>query len=532
MKITTIILSLLLCANAVYTQTTGRSKSGSFGPALPPAKLEISTEFIDPSGNGFLDASENALLKVSVTNSGGSAAKNVVVTLSVVPSVSGFRLSQSSLVFGDILPKAAVVKSADVSAAENIKTAAATIQMIATDDRGVKSESRSVTITTKEVIAAKDKTPPTIDLKQPVLLSARGVKVKFDDMNKTETASIAVSGVASDESGIAMVLINGHEAPLSSTKEGTSFTDDVLLTLGKNEIEIKAVDKFGNERMLKFEMTREAEMLLAKKHIPKNLFKGQRWGVIVGISDYKDPELPDLRYADKDAEAFYDFLTKPLEEGGGGVSKANVRYLVNDQATTSNVREALTDFLKSAIEEDIVYIYFAGHGAPDPDRPKVLYLLTHDSKLSKLGGTAIKMQEVQDILRDYVAAKTVLVFADACHSRGVSGSLATRALATPDLVNEFLSDLARSRASTCTFSASDVDQLSQEDKRWGGGHGVFTYYLIEALKGAADSDKDNIVRLGEVLLYVNDKVRRETKSQQSPMPSGSYDASLPLTVVP
>jgi len=214
------------------------------------------------------------------------------------------------------------------------------------------------------------------------------------------------------------------------------------------------------------------------------------------------------------------------------VAKTNVRYLANEQATSVNVREALTDFLKSAIEEDIVFIYFAGHGAPDPDRPKVLYLLTHDSQLSRLASTSIKMQEVQDALHDYCAAKTVLVFTDACHSRGVSGALATRALASPDLVNEYFSELARSRESSLSFSASDVNQLSQEDRKWGGGHGVFTYYILEGLKGAADFDKDNIVRLGELTQYVSDHVRRETRSQQSPISSGSYDGILPLTIVP
>jgi uncharacterized caspase-like protein len=105
-------------------------------------------------------------------------------------------------------------------------------------------------------------------------------------------------------------------------------------------------------------------------------------------------------------------------------------------------------------------------------------------------------------------------------------------LASPQLVNEFLSDLGRSRPSTLTLSASDVDQLSQEDKKWGGGHGVFTYHLIEGFRGKADSDKDKIVRLGELIFYVNEKVRRDTKAQQSPICSGAFDVNLPLTIVP
>jgi uncharacterized caspase-like protein len=178
-----------------------------------------------------------------------------------------------------------------------------------------------------------------------------------------------------------------------------------------------------------------------------------------------------------------------------------------------------------------VFIYFAGHGAPDPDRPKILYLLTFDSDLNRLAATSVKMQEIQDALRDYITAKSVLVFADACHSRGVTGGATTRAFASPELVNDYLAELARARASTLTFSASDVNQLSQEDKRWGGGHGVFTHYLLEGLRGKADLNQDQMVRLGELTQYVSDNVRRETRSQQSPISSGNFDINLPLTIV-
>ena len=46
------------------------------------------------------------------------------------------------------------------------------------------------------------------------------------------------------------------------------------------------------------------------------------------------------------------------------------------------------------------------------------------------------------------------------------------------------------------ISAADENQLSQEDTKWGGGHGVFTWYLLEGLKGEADFDKNNQVNIG------------------------------------
>ena len=57
---------------------------------------------------------------------------------------------------------------------------------------------------------------------------------------------------------------------------------------------------------------------------PKQYFEDnhiQRYAVVVGISDYKDPKIPDLKYADADAQAFYDFITSPI---GGNFNKENV----------------------------------------------------------------------------------------------------------------------------------------------------------------------------------------------------------------
>ena len=379
----------------------------------------------------------------------------------------------------------------------------------------------------------KDTTPPTIEIVEPANASPRGLKIAAEKGLVVSTSSIAVRGIARDSSGITIVNVNEREAQLTPVNGGCEFSSQVLLTIGENDIEVKATDKYGNEQTERFKVVRKVAIAEdPRSKIRRDLFKGQRWAVVVGISDYKDNEIPDLRYAHEDARAFFDLLVKPLEEGGMEVPKTNIRFLVDDQATYTNVREAFTDFLKNAMEEDIVFIYFAGHGAPDPDRPNVLYLLTHDSDMKRLNATSIRMNEVENALKDFVMAKKVTVFADACHSRGVAGGAATRALASPELVNQYLWDLAQARSSTLTFSASDRNQLSQEDKRWGGGHGVYTYHLIEGMKGKADFDKDGIVRLGELVQYVSDQVRRDTKSQQSPIPSGSYDVNMPLTVVP
>ncbi len=381
---------------------------------------------------------------------------------------------------------------------------------------------------------AKDATPPAITILEPIEVVQRGMRIARDSGIVAKVGALTVRGIALDSSGVAIVKVNDREAVLKPVKGGVEFTADVLLVFGANVIEIDAIDANQNVGKESIRVMREVMIARSESKLPETkLFKGyQVWAAIVGLSEYKSPDIPSLRYADRDAEAFYDFLVTPLEAGGRGVPKGNIRKLINKDATKTNIQEAIFDFMKSALEEDIAIIYFAGHGAPDPTRPNVPYLLAYDSDLERPAATAVKMQEVQDAIRDYIKAKKIVVFADACHSAGVSTNVAMRGTANASLINQFLEEIAKAGNSVLTFSASESNEYSQESQNWGGGHGVFTYHILEGLKGKADSDTDRIVRLGELVDYVNINVRRDTKSMQHPTPSPTpWDRNLPFSIV-
>jgi len=380
----------------------------------------------------------------------------------------------------------------------------------------------------------KDTTPPSITVLEPIEVVKRGMKLARDSGVVAKVGAMTIRGIALDSSGVAIVRVNDREAILKPVKGGVEFTAEVLLVFGMNVIEIDAYDALQNVGKETIKVMREVVVAGNESLLPQTkLFKGfQVWAAIVGISEYKSTDIPSLRYADRDAEALYDFLVTPLEQGGRGVAKSNIRKLINKEATKTNIQEAIFDFMKSALEEDIAIIYFAGHGAPDPTRPNVPYLLAYDSDLARPAATAVKMQEVQDAIRDYIKAKKIIVFADACHSAGVGTNVAMRGVANAGLINQFLEEIAKSGNSVLTFSASESNELSQESQSWGGGHGVFTYYILEGLKGKADSDQDKIIRLGELVDYVNLNVRRDTKSLQHPTPSPTpWDRNLPFSIV-
>jgi len=261
--------------------------------------------------------------------------------------------------------------------------------------------------------------------------------------------------------------------------------------------------------------------------IPAPASNGLRWAVVVGISKYQDSRIPALRYAESDAKSFHRWL---VSAEGGGYAPANVKLLTGVDATTVNIRDALFAWLQHAVAEDQVTIYFAGHGSSDsPDSTDNLFLLPYDTDYSHISSTAFPMWDVETALKRYIKARRVVVIADACHSAGVGEGYdiarrAGRGMKVNPIENG-LDRLASLEEGTCVISASSGSQTSQEGEQWGGGHGVFTYYLLKGLRGEADFSSSGRITLGKLTQYVSEQVRRETRSAQTPIVSGRYDPS-------
>jgi len=245
----------------------------------------------------------------------------------------------------------------------------------------------------------------------------------------------------------------------------------------------------------------------------------ERWAVIVGIGRYQSDDIRDLAFAGADAEAVYRFLTSAP---AGPFQEDHVLFLRDEEATGAAMREALFVFLQKAHRDDLVVIYFAGHGAPDSARPDNLYLLPYDTNLRSMAATGFPMWDVKTALRRQIAAERVIVIADACHSAG-----AREGMTEENPIAGGFSDLfTPSRRLIMTAAAEN--ELSFEDARW-GGHGVFTHFLLEALEGAADGDGNGIVTFTEAFDYVARRVSEATGGRQNPQRAGLGD--IPLAVV-
>jgi len=248
----------------------------------------------------------------------------------------------------------------------------------------------------------------------------------------------------------------------------------------------------------------------------------KRWAVVIGVGQYGSADIPDLEFARSDAESVYEFLKS---DAAGPFD--DVLFLADEEATGAAMRQALFVFLQQADWNDLVVIYYAGHGAPDPTRPENLYLLPSDADINALAATGFPMWDVKTALRRQIAAERVLVIADACHAAGTADGDVPGGTGANAIAGGFSQLFTPSRRLMMT--AANTNEFSLEDARW-GGHGVFTHFLLEALQGKGDLDSDGIVTFTEVFDYVANNVRTATDGRQNPQRSGFGD--IPLAVVP
>lgn len=390
----------------------------------------------------------------------------------------------------------------------------------------------AATVESVPLTSGADRQPPEVRLTRPAgvvrLAGAAG--------------RVSVSGVAFDDSGVvASVAVNGRPARLSPAagarglsvgtgggpasplpKGAVSFEAAVALSANTTALVVEARDGAGN-------LTRLTLPVRRREPAVSGAFKGRKFALVVGVSRYRHHGggLDDLAYADVDARALRDFLQS---REGGGFAPGDITYLENEQATVEAVRGALNDFLPAAGPDDLILIFIAGHGGPDPYDPKDLYFVLHDTKTADMRRTALPMSEVQRTLERRVRAGRLVVFVDTCHSAGLSGDkfVGARGLEN-NLINLYAARLF-SEAGRAVLTSSDVNEVSQEGPRWGGGHGVFTWALLEGLRGAADSNADRFVTAGELFDFVRDRVSAETGGGQNPRVLPGLNADLTLSV--
>ncbi|HEX3986029.1 MAG TPA: caspase family protein [Acidobacteriaceae bacterium] len=221
----------------------------------------------------------------------------------------------------------------------------------------------------------------------------------------------------------------------------------------------------------------------------------QKWALVIGIGHFQDPAIPTLHYTTADAKAFALELADPAV---GRFPPDHVGVLLDDQATTKNIKEKLNWIARNAQPNDLVVIYVATHGSPrtDDSAGGANYIVTYDTDIGQsqeidqdaLYATALPMVELANAVATRMKALRTAVILDTCYSGGAVTNAAK--LMAPGLANAAPSAAMLERMADGTgrivIAAARSDEESMESDSL--QHGYFTYNLLQALKANKGMD--------------------------------------------
>ena len=239
---------------------------------------------------------------------------------------------------------------------------------------------------------------------------------------------------------------------------------------------------------------------------------GTSYAVVIGIDHYD--HLADLTGAVRDAKA----MSAMLKARGFEVIE-----VLDKKATKERMRDLPYELQEKLNPEDRLFFYFAGHGVTQESKG---YLMPKDAKSWRQG---ISMSSLQRQLED-TQVRQIFYAADACYSGlGLPNADAFRA-GEEDSMPAHWADLAETPRYV-SLSAGSVNQKAYD--RWegelGGPHGLFTYFLLEGLDGAADNDQDGWITDVELSAHIDSRVpagARQVNHEQNPQRAQSGEGRI------
>jgi len=236
----------------------------------------------------------------------------------------------------------------------------------------------------------KDITPPIIHLQ-------RGIKVEVN-------ARKNIFGQAIDESGVAIVEINGKEAKLD---ENGYFSTNILLKPGKNNVVITAIDIHENQATKTIIIERNSKPVIVNP-VAETIKTGRYYALLIAVQDYQSPSINDLDQPLKDAYKVKRSLQNYTFDPNNTILLKN--------PTREQIIETFDNLSRQITKMDNLLIFYAGHGYWDERFKQGYWLPSNASKNSK--SKWLSNSTIRDYIRGIQSKHTLLV-ADACFSGGI-----------------------------------------------------------------------------------------------------------------
>jgi len=220
--------------------------------------------------------------------------------------------------------------------------------------------------------------------------------------------------------------------------------------------------------------------------------------VVIGVERYAT--LPAARFAARDAQLFRRYATSVF----GVPDDRNHLYVRTDADATGNeFRKLFGDegWLARRVQPTTdLYVYFSGHGAPDT-KTRAPYLLPTDADASYARETGFALNALYQQLAK-LDVRSVTVFLDACFSGATRSSGTLFNGARPIVIS--VEQPALLRDNFAVIAAAGGDQIASDYPA--KHHGLFTYFAMLGLRGAADSNDDGTITVGELEHYLGSHV--------------------------
>lgn len=520
--------------------------------AYGPPNLTATVRFSEPSGNNFLDAEETGKLTVTVTNTGRGDAFGVTAELGLDKPLRGLnfdtRHAIGAIAAGKSVTRelpftaAKEIASADLRFTVNVREAggfdAESLQIafrskafepprLMVADLGIEDQSGNAKIEPQEIVEVTARVQNVgygiarrvmVDVVpgENVLLTGESVKrFELGELAPGKYRDVKFSFYTNRR------IANGEIIPirLLLSEERSEYNVTKPLKLAMN-----APQKRTEEIVVKGEEAPRQQIELAgglRVDVDHDIPAGQKGGrddiaVVIGNRIYQRGT-PNVDYAQRDARIMKEYLTQTL-----GYEEGNIFYEEDAGLATFNAIFGSDSDHRGKLFNNVregksrVFVYYVGHGVPDPNTHEAFFLPV-DADTQSLRTSGYRLQTFYDNLAK-LPAREITVVLDACFSGNSAKGELLKGRSGIGMVRK-----AQQPAIATIFTSAQDDQYSvwYAEKK----HSLFTYYFLKGLRGEADADRDKRITVGEMEKYLGGEVpymaRKLHGTQQQPTVSGS-----------
>jgi formylglycine-generating enzyme required for sulfatase activity len=226
-------------------------------------------------------------------------------------------------------------------------------------------------------------------------------------------------------------------------------------------------------------------------------------GVVIGIGKYLHHAVPEVKFAEEDANSVRAMLTETL-----GYDASRVFLRMGGDASYAGLHSFFQELLKPQViaSQSDVFVFYSGHGMPnnerDPGKQRVFLVpWDYDPQLEPSPENAMDVEELREILRS-LGARSVTLVLDACFT----GQSEAGPVRKGKAFVRFPDAMMTAPGIAQIAAGGNVTTWDEKNR-----HGVLTYYFLRGLRGEG-ADEQGQVTFASLKAFFN----RATQGSPTP----------------